>query len=70
MGASLLLPRLVSQEYATWLLLTGAIITGTEAQKKGLVLATADKVWSSIVIDYLFLICVCSCAGESARGCF
>jgi enoyl-CoA hydratase/carnithine racemase len=44
MGSSVLLPRLVSQEVASYLLLTGAIISGEEAHQKGLVLETVDKV--------------------------
>ena len=43
MGASLMLPRVVSQEYAAYLLLSGAIVTGTEAASRGLVLEAVDK---------------------------
>lgn len=38
MGSSLVLPRLVSQQFATHLLLGGVTITGEEAKRQGLVL--------------------------------
>lgn len=44
MGSSLLLPRIVSQETASYLLLSGAIISGEEAQKRGLALEAVPKV--------------------------
>ncbi len=44
MGSSVLLPRLVSQEVASYLLLSGTIISGEEARQKGLVLEAVDKV--------------------------
>eukprot|EP00595_Chromulina_sp_UTEXLB2642_P000085 CAMPEP_0196761958 /NCGR_PEP_ID=MMETSP1095-20130614/1278_1 /TAXON_ID=96789 ORGANISM="Chromulina nebulosa, Strain UTEXLB2642" /NCGR_SAMPLE_ID=MMETSP1095 /ASSEMBLY_ACC=CAM_ASM_000446 /LENGTH=178 /DNA_ID=CAMNT_0042112103 /DNA_START=213 /DNA_END=749 /DNA_ORIENTATION=- len=43
MGASILLPRLINQEIATHLLLSGDIISGKTANKNGLVLETCEK---------------------------
>ncbi len=43
MGSSLLLPRVVSQETASYLLLSGAIVSGEEAVRRGLVLEAVDK---------------------------
>lgn len=44
MGSSLLLPRVVSQETASYLLLSGAVVSGEEAVRKGLVLEAVEKV--------------------------
>lgn len=44
MGSSVLLPRLVGQEVATYLLLSGAVLSGEDARAKGLVLEAVDKV--------------------------
>ena len=44
MGSSLLLPRIVSQETASYMLLSGAIISGEDAKQRGLVLETVPKV--------------------------
>lgn len=43
MGASLMLPRVVSQEYASYLLLSGAVVPGSEAASRGLVLEAVEK---------------------------
>lgn len=44
MGASLLLPRLISQQRAAEYLLTGKTVTGVVAEADGLVLEAVDKV--------------------------
>lgn len=44
MGSSLLLPRVVSQETASYLLMSGAIVSGDEAKRLGLVLESVEKV--------------------------
>ena len=52
MGSSLLLPRLVGQETASYLLLSGAILSGDEARQRGLVLESVPKVnimWKILV---------------------
>jgi enoyl-CoA hydratase/carnithine racemase len=44
MGASLLLPRLISQQLAAEYLLTGKTVTGGIAAADGLVIKAVDKV--------------------------
>lgn len=59
MGSSTLLPRLVGQEMASYLLLSGAVISGEEARQKGLVLEAVDKVSVSCGDDNaLLVLCV------------
>lgn len=60
MGSSLLLPRLVSQETASYLLLSGAIISGEEAKQRGLVLEAVPKVQIAIqhMMQYMYMLCL------------
>ena len=44
MGASLLLPRLISSQLASYYLATGRTVTGTEAASDGLVLKAVPEV--------------------------
>ena len=44
MGSSVLLPRIVGDEKASYLLLSGSLLTGLEAKTMGLVLDAVDKV--------------------------
>lgn len=53
MGASLLLPRLINQQLATHLLMSGEVFTGDEAVKYGLVLQSHAKVQSNIIKNEL-----------------
>ena len=54
MGASLLLPRLISQQTAAEYLLTGKTVKGSVAVKDGLVLEAVDKVTVTTVTLRIF----------------
>lgn len=49
MGSSVLLPRLVGQDMATYLLLSGAVLSGEDARAKGLILEAVEKVMCAVV---------------------